>query len=162
MRWSTRWFKYDRDKLWLVYTQSVPVIFEPPCILPFAGVLLVSYKQMTSYAANTSVHLRVSDPSTNNQDMSQIFIKFGIYVFTAVVKCVWFSWKSFRWQSHFTVGIITFYPSLTTFLHRSGWHEIGGACSTYGTEDVFIQVLLWKHKSKKPMVRTRSRWEDNT
>jgi hypothetical protein len=27
----TRWFKYDRDKLWLVYTQSVPVIFEPPC-----------------------------------------------------------------------------------------------------------------------------------
>jgi hypothetical protein len=29
----TRWFKYDRDKLWLVYTQIVPVIFEPPCIL---------------------------------------------------------------------------------------------------------------------------------
>jgi hypothetical protein len=29
---TTRWFKYDRDKLWLVYAQSVPVIFEPPCI----------------------------------------------------------------------------------------------------------------------------------
>jgi hypothetical protein len=28
----TRWFKYDRDKRWLVYTQIVPVIFEPPCI----------------------------------------------------------------------------------------------------------------------------------
>ena len=28
---NTRWFKYDRDKLWLVYTQIVPVIFEPPC-----------------------------------------------------------------------------------------------------------------------------------
>jgi hypothetical protein len=28
----TSWFKYDRDKLWLVYTQIVPVIFEPPCI----------------------------------------------------------------------------------------------------------------------------------
>ena len=27
----TRWFKYDRDKLLLVYTQIVPVIFEPPC-----------------------------------------------------------------------------------------------------------------------------------
>jgi hypothetical protein len=27
----TRWLKYDRDKLWLVYTQIVPVIFEPPC-----------------------------------------------------------------------------------------------------------------------------------
>jgi hypothetical protein len=26
----TRWFKYDRDKLWLVYTQIVPVIYEPP------------------------------------------------------------------------------------------------------------------------------------
>jgi hypothetical protein len=31
--YGTRWFKYDRDKLWLVYTQIVPVIFEPPCIL---------------------------------------------------------------------------------------------------------------------------------
>jgi hypothetical protein len=30
---NTRWFKYDRDKLWLVYTQIVPVIFEPPCTL---------------------------------------------------------------------------------------------------------------------------------
>ena len=27
----TRWFKYDRDKLWLGYTQIVPVLFEPPC-----------------------------------------------------------------------------------------------------------------------------------
>jgi hypothetical protein len=31
----TRWFKYDRDKLLLVYTQIVPVIFEPPCIFVF-------------------------------------------------------------------------------------------------------------------------------
>ena len=31
----TRWFKYDRDKLWLVYTQIVPVIFEPPCIYTY-------------------------------------------------------------------------------------------------------------------------------
>jgi hypothetical protein len=28
---NTRWFKYDWDKLWLVYTQIVSVIFEPPC-----------------------------------------------------------------------------------------------------------------------------------
>jgi hypothetical protein len=27
----TSWFKYDRDKLWLLYTQIVAVIFEPPC-----------------------------------------------------------------------------------------------------------------------------------
>ena len=31
LRICTRWFKYDRDKLWLIYTQSVPVIFEPSC-----------------------------------------------------------------------------------------------------------------------------------
>jgi hypothetical protein len=36
----TRWFKYDRDKLWLVYTQIVPVIFEPPCIL---YIILAAY-----------------------------------------------------------------------------------------------------------------------
>ena len=29
--YNTRRFKYDRDKLWLVYIQIVPVIFEPPC-----------------------------------------------------------------------------------------------------------------------------------
>jgi hypothetical protein len=29
----TRWFKNDRDKVWLVYKQIVPVIFEPLCIL---------------------------------------------------------------------------------------------------------------------------------
>jgi hypothetical protein len=34
---STRWFKYDRDKMWLVYTQIVPVIFEPPCISETSG-----------------------------------------------------------------------------------------------------------------------------
>jgi hypothetical protein len=33
----TRWFKYDRDKLWLVSTQIVPVIFEPPCIISTAA-----------------------------------------------------------------------------------------------------------------------------
>jgi hypothetical protein len=30
-------FKYDQDKLWLVYTQIVPVIFEPPCIFLYLG-----------------------------------------------------------------------------------------------------------------------------
>jgi hypothetical protein len=37
--WSvyTRWFKYDQDKLCLIYTQIVLVIFEPPCILITAG-----------------------------------------------------------------------------------------------------------------------------
>jgi hypothetical protein len=38
----TRWFKYDRDKLWLVYTQTVPVIFEPPCTSNFLQSALTS------------------------------------------------------------------------------------------------------------------------
>jgi hypothetical protein len=39
-RESTRWFIYDRDKHWLVYTQTVAVRFQPPCnkvaVFPFA------------------------------------------------------------------------------------------------------------------------------
>ena len=38
---DTRWFKYDRDKLWLVYTHIVPVIFEPPCTSVYLIVCLV-------------------------------------------------------------------------------------------------------------------------
>jgi hypothetical protein len=36
---NTRWFKYDRDKLWFVYTQIVPVIFEPPCIYNYKTII---------------------------------------------------------------------------------------------------------------------------
>jgi hypothetical protein len=39
-RWNTclvtRWFKYDRDDLCVNKLQSVPVIFEPPCIIQFS------------------------------------------------------------------------------------------------------------------------------
>jgi len=30
---NTRWFKYDRDICGLFTQKSVPVIFEPPCII---------------------------------------------------------------------------------------------------------------------------------
>jgi hypothetical protein len=30
---GTRWFKYDRDLCGLFTYKSVPVIFEPPCII---------------------------------------------------------------------------------------------------------------------------------
>jgi hypothetical protein len=43
--WYTRWFKYDREKLWLVYTQIVPVIFEPPCILRIANGCIKIYNE---------------------------------------------------------------------------------------------------------------------
>jgi hypothetical protein len=46
--WNTRWLKYDRDKLWLVYTQIVPVIFEPPCIIQYlSGTWSVSVLGLT-------------------------------------------------------------------------------------------------------------------
>jgi hypothetical protein len=45
---NTRWFKYDWDKLWLVYTQTVPVIFEPPCIfLSFNAMNSVHFCSIT-------------------------------------------------------------------------------------------------------------------
>ena len=31
----TRWFKYDRDRCRQIYTQTVPVIFKPPCVKVF-------------------------------------------------------------------------------------------------------------------------------
>jgi hypothetical protein len=50
----TRWFKYDRDKLWLVYTQIVPVIFEPPCIFPV--FLLLIYINNDIFVVSLQVH----------------------------------------------------------------------------------------------------------
>jgi hypothetical protein len=40
IHYDKRWFKYDRDKLWLVYTQLVPVIFEPPCMIKSVSLLI--------------------------------------------------------------------------------------------------------------------------
>ena len=39
---STRWLKYDRDKLWLVYTQIVPVIFELPKLRVYSNSVITS------------------------------------------------------------------------------------------------------------------------
>ena len=40
MWWYTRWFKYDRDICGLFTHKSVPVIFEPPCILYHSSATL--------------------------------------------------------------------------------------------------------------------------
>jgi hypothetical protein len=37
MVWKNLAQDTDRDKLWLVYTQIVPVIFEPPCNKPLGS-----------------------------------------------------------------------------------------------------------------------------
>jgi hypothetical protein len=59
---STRWFKYDRDKLWLVDTQIVPVIFETPCTSSFtpsnyADIRYFNVRSTTRYHWNFSVQL---------------------------------------------------------------------------------------------------------
>ena len=74
----TRWFKYDRDKLWLVYTQSVPVIFEPPCILQNYFTIMTSFYSLESecqrFGENNCLHLQdrneVADDDGNFSDSS--------------------------------------------------------------------------------------------
>jgi len=41
-------------------------------------------------------------------------------------------------------------------------NEMGGACSTYGVRRDVYRILLGKLEGKKPLVRPRRRWEDNT
>jgi hypothetical protein len=61
----TRWFKYDRDKLWLVYTQSVPVIFEPPCTTRNKhGVVWYKHPQQ---AGTTHQYTTTTRPSNINR-----------------------------------------------------------------------------------------------
>jgi hypothetical protein len=52
---NTRWFKYDRDWLRLVYTQIVPVIFEPPCI--YRGTFCVFIEFWLVPSKNVMWHL---------------------------------------------------------------------------------------------------------
>ena len=51
---NTRWFKYDREKLWLIYTQIVPVIFEPPCIFT-VDLLRHQYPKQCKICANSAL-----------------------------------------------------------------------------------------------------------
>jgi hypothetical protein len=63
----TRWFKYDRDKLWLVYTQIVPVIFEAPCIYD-----TLSLTNFTFFNAGTILWC-TKNPVPNFDDIHSIF-----------------------------------------------------------------------------------------
>jgi len=38
---------------------------------------------------------------------------------------------------------------------------MGGACSTYGDRRGLYRVMVGKPKGKRPLGRTRRRWEDN-
>ena len=51
-------------------------------------------------------------------------------------------------------------------IHNSGDHieknEKGGTCRTYGREERCVyRVLVGKPEGKKPLGRSRRRWEDN-
>ena len=62
----TRWFKYDRDKLWLVYTQIVPVIFEPPCI-----ILSITITPLVPFLL---LHPNWSSPTTSSIFLSTLLL----------------------------------------------------------------------------------------
>ena len=38
---------------------------------------------------------------------------------------------------------------------------MGGACSTYGREEIVYGILVGKPEEKRPLGRPRHRWEDN-
>ena len=38
---------------------------------------------------------------------------------------------------------------------------MGGACSAYGEGRDVHRVLVWKPEGRRPLGRSRSRWEDN-
>jgi hypothetical protein len=49
----TRWFKYDRDYLYVNKSQFVPVIFEPPCRISLAiQHVLQTIKQFFKFIPN--------------------------------------------------------------------------------------------------------------
>jgi len=49
---NTRWFKYDRDCLCVNLATSVPVIFEPPCIV----IEVTRYFSLSLLASNSKIH----------------------------------------------------------------------------------------------------------
>ena len=74
----TRWFKYDRDKLWLVYTQIVPVIFEPPCIWIFIHFFATNNFYIidtTIAAADTTTNTNTNNNNNNNNNNLSLFIR---------------------------------------------------------------------------------------
>ena len=39
-------------------------------------------------------------------------------------------------------------------------NDVGGACSTYGIEDMYIRDFGWETEGRRPLGKTRPRWED--
>ena len=74
---STRWFKYDRDWLFIVYTQKVPVIFEPPCIFRYIS----SKMQRHTVYLYLETALQVSGGiSTHHQGHIQLYLQYLVLV----------------------------------------------------------------------------------
>jgi hypothetical protein len=100
LRADTRWFKYDRDKLWLVYTQIVPVIFKPPCILTLwhSTATLVWRSGRGVFQRNVSVFAYYKGVSpTNDQRLCNVSLVAGTHDWYTVDRLyvIW-HWSNLR------------------------------------------------------------------
>ena len=158
----TRWFKYDRDKLWLVYTQIVPVIFEPPCtyITWFAplstGCWHVTLKHTaTSCQIRSYIHCRVRiylnlafDAGSSNKPKSadMLLLILALKVVTARIKLVIHPQESN--ESLFTIRNITkhiyIYSHRGTLL-RCGYTACASKLSCLNTVNTCkVLSTLWR------------------
>jgi hypothetical protein len=78
----TMWFKYDRDKLWLDYTQIVPVIFEPPCIYTYMYI----YKVVQIWQGQTVTCLHTNRPG---HIWTTFYIYIYVYIYIYKVVQIW-------------------------------------------------------------------------
>jgi hypothetical protein len=80
---NTRWLKYDRDYLCVNKQQSVPVIFEPPCILVHAWKIKSQFWH--------------SEGLMMWQQLSRLY---PLMVFMTVTE-QWHEWQ--KWENHISV-----------------------------------------------------------
>jgi hypothetical protein len=69
----TRWFKYDRDYLCVKKSQFVPVVFEPPCILPILFCLVIMFMDRR---APVSTRLTLCASSVSQNKLIEIAVWF--------------------------------------------------------------------------------------
>ena len=83
---NTRWFKYDRDKLWLVYTKSVPVIFEPPCTFPS---ICKNTARRTEWSSYTPCRSKNAPAKKNiSQTCNEILLHLLLDLWCGVTSCL--------------------------------------------------------------------------
>ena len=148
----TRWFKYDRDKLWLVYTQSVPVIFEPPCTIenPSPGFCP---KPFPVTARLLSLWItKLSSLLVCNMRVSAFLIG---WILNSVFKILWRRrWiVSFAKQSMFLKGYpfsFPFYNEFITLNLSTQMNSVNWACSVTDFQLYNLRFWTCKHWDHVP------------